>query len=191
MRGPTLAALLLSAPAGAAAPDADGLASLFSLGWGEEPRFEQSLEIEGCQAVVRLAVFAEPDGPRRLVERSRFQIQHYEPAGEPLAGVMELTARRYFSKAGDRGIRAWLDAIAATVGDEDRSARLREIQVRVELGEFGRFAALNGYESRSYLEGDVEPYYALPLPVVGLRLPEPAEAAVEAWQAYASERCSR
>lgn len=188
-----LLAALLAAPAAAApsAPDDDALSALFSFGYGEEPHFEQRLELDGCAARLTVTAYAEPGGARRLREVSRFELRHFTPVPGDGGEVMELTARDYFSGAGDTGLGRWLDAIAATARDDDRSARLRELQLQVELGEFGAFAARNGYESRSYLEGDVEPYYALTLPAVALRLPEQdPEAAVRAWQAYAGRNCA-
>lgn len=192
LRG-TLAALTIGAPALAAPSslDEDALAALFSFGYGEEPHFQQVLELDGCDARLTLTAYAEPGGVRRLSEVSRFELEHFAVVDGESEGVLELTARDYFSRAGDEGLGRWLEAIAATARDEQRSARLRELQTRVELGEFGRFAARNGYESRSFLEGDVEPYYALTLPAVALRLPEEhREEALDAWRTYAGEHCA-
>lgn len=187
-----LAAILVGAPALAvpAGPDEDGLAALFSFTYGESPHFEQTLEVDGCAARLTLTAYAEPGGVRRLSETSRFELQHFALVDGESPGVMELTARDYFSRAGDAGLGRWLDAIAATAGAEDRSARLREIQMQVERGKFGSFSARNGFESRSFLEGDVEPYYALTLPAVALRLPEgDPDLATRAWLSYAGTNC--
>lgn len=188
-----LATALLALPAAGVEPDdAARLEALF----GHEQRQDgmrivQRLALDGCDAVLTVTVYGEDSGRRRMAEISRFQIPHYRPSGSDEPGMLPLTARAYFSRAGDRGLSRWLAALAETRADLDRAARMRELQFRVEAGEFGRFAARNGYEMRSWLEGDPEPYYAMPLPTVALRLPPDASDEAEAaWRAYAARHCA-
>lgn len=160
-------------------------------------RLEQRVEVDGCYAVVTTSHFVPGTDRRRMVERSRFQIGHMERIEpEPEEGdvgaprSIDLTARDYFMRGRDRGLSRWLDALAETRDAQDRAAEMRELQFRVEQGEFGAFARANGYEMRSYLEGDPEPYYAMPLPAVSLTLPEEeAEEASAAWSRYAARHC--
>ncbi|HUF55788.1 MAG TPA: hypothetical protein VMM55_04425 [Thermohalobaculum sp.] len=169
-------------------------------------RIEQHLDVDACDAVVTTTHYAPgDDGARRMVERSRFEIGRMDvveraeaeeatgdvPAPLPDRAQLDLTARDYFVRAGDDGLSRWLAALRATRTAPDRSAEMRALQFRVAAGEFGPFARANGYEMRSYLEGDPEPYYAMPLPAISLSLPVDAEAAVDAWTGYAAEHCPR
>lgn len=183
---------LFTTPAAAVEDDAARLEALFSHEFdGEGMRLEQTLDIEDCDVVLTETVFAEDTGRRRMAEISRFQITHYQRVEIEAPDALGLTARDYFTNAGDRGLTRWLEALAETRLDDDRAARMREIQFRVERGEFGPFAVRNGYEMRSWLENDPEPYYAMPLPALALRLPpDAADKAEAAWRDYARRHCA-
>lgn len=190
---PAAVALLAFAPAGGRAGEATDAAALEALLSGSNPGqgfvIEQTVTLERCAATVVQTVTAESGEPR-LEERSRLQIRHYEPADVPDSTALDLTARRYFTRAADRGLARWLDDLAASRDDPDRSARMYEIQRRVEAGDYGAFAQANGYESRSFLEGDPEPYYAMPLPALSLLVPDgTAGTARRAWTEYAMRHC--
>lgn len=187
-----LVAALIAAPAHAVEDDAAALEALFSNEVRHDGmRLQQTLAVDACDVVLVHTVYGEDTGRRRMAEISRFQIRHYRPVTTEGPGELGLTARAYFSNAGDRGLTRWLQALAETRMDQNRAARMRELQLRVEEGEFGSFAARNGYEMRSWLEGDPEPYYAMPLPAVALRLPpDAADEAEAAWRAYARRHCS-
>ena len=213
---PAAALLVLAAGAAAAAPaakeaEADTLGALFShetvvrLDGEAVVRIEQRLAVDGCHAVVTTTHYAPgEEGERRMVERSRFEIGRMVvvpraeaaeatgdvPAPLPGRGQLDLTARDYFVEAGDEGLSRWLAELRRTRTAPDRSAEMRALQFRVAAGEFGAFAEANGYEMRSYLEGDPEPYYAMPLPAISLSLPDESEAAEEIWESYATEHCS-
>lgn len=194
MRGAVLILGLTAGPALAADDPVDPVGALEALfaveTTGEGMRIEQALDLDGCEAVLTTTVWGEPENRRRMVETARFEVGLYPAVAESAPGSLDLTARRYFSRAGDDGLVRWLDELAATRDDPDRGARMRELQLRVDRGEFGEYARRNGYEMRSFLEGDPEPYYAMPLPAVSLTLPEEdAEAAEGAWLAYA-ETCT-
>lgn len=158
-------------------------------------RIVQEVEVDGCHAVVTLTHYAPGTGRRRMMERSRFEIDRMSRAeedGEADAGggSIDLTARDYFVRGRDGGLSRWLAALAATRDSEDRAADMRALQFRIERGEFGAFASRNGYEMRSFLEKDPEPYYSMPLPVVSLTLPEDAaDEAADAWWRYAAGHC--
>lgn len=189
-----VAAALALAGAAPADPRADDAAALEALLGhqieGEGMRLVQNVAIEGCDVTVTATVRADPGGERRVEERSRLEIEHFEPVEIEGSTALDLTARRYFSQAGDRGLTRWLAALAETRDDPDRSARMREIQRDVEAGAYGDFAIGNGYESRSFLEGDPEPYYAMPLPALALVLPDGTKPLAEtAWVAYAERYC--
>ena len=173
------------------ASDAEALEALLAYRMdGEGMTLDQEVAIDACDVTVTATVRADPGGERRLEERSRLQFQHYEPVEIEESVALDLTARRYFTRGSDRGLTRWLAALAETRADPDRSARMREIQRSVEDGAFGAFAARNGYESRSFLEGDTEPYYSMPLPALALLLPEGTkELAEAAWVAYAKRYC--
>lgn len=180
-------ALILSLAA--AAGDADSaLSRRFSF---EQPlpgrTVEQALSVEGCAVTVTHTVRDPETGLRRMVEISRFEVEHYAEVDGSPQETLDLSARQYFSSARDDGLRRWLDALGASREDRDRGARMRELQLRVDEGEFGAFAAGNGYEMRSFLEGDPEPYYAMPLPSVSIALPDDdPEGALAAWRSYAA-----
>lgn len=189
-----VAALALMAVPAAADPRGDDAAALSALLTHEVPgegmRLSQQVAVEGCDVLVTATVHGEPGAERRLEERSRFQIQHFEPVELEGSTALDLTARRYFSRGQDAGLSRWLAALADSRDDPDRSARMREIQRDVEAGDYGAFAARNGYESRSFLENDPEPYYSMPLPALALVLPEGAKPLAEtAWVTYAKRYC--
>lgn len=198
-------AALLAAGATAVAAQADEAEALARLLSHEtvverdgEPvvRLVQRVEVSGCDAVVTTTHYAPGTDRRRMTERSRFEIEHMDPieredAANGLPASIDLTARDYFVRAGDRGLSRWLDALAETRASQDRAAEMRALQLRIERGEFGAFARQNGYEMRSFLEGDPEPYYSMPLPALSLALPEEAAAAARAaWSRYADAHCA-
>lgn len=209
-----LAIAIAQADAARPAGEAEALGLLFThetvVRQDGEPvvRIEQRLAVDGCDAVVTTTHYAPgEDGRRRMVELSRFEIGRMDvveragaaeatgdvPAPLPDRAQLDLTARDHFVQAGDDGLSRWLAALRATRTAPDRSAEMRALQFRVAAGEFGPFARANGYEMRSYLEGDPEPYYAMPLPAISLSLPvgaDAAAAAAAAWRSYAEDHCA-